>query len=131
VIQRFTERASKDETLMSDERDEIKNVVAQLKRLQVQESELLQRLERLRLSEAERQPAASPTPTWDFRICDLVKIKNPNRLQIREGIVTRTGAGADRVTAQSRNGSSKVVRASFNLTRADQLTESTPQDHHG
>jgi dsDNA-specific endonuclease/ATPase MutS2 len=102
---------------MSNEQDEIKNIVAQLKRLQTQESELLQRLERL--SEAERQPAASPTPTRDFEIGDLVKTKNPNRFQIREGIVMRTGAGADRVTVQSRNGSSKVVRASFNLTHVD------------
>jgi hypothetical protein len=102
---------------MSNEQDEIKNIVAQLKRLQTQESELLQRLERL--SEAERQPAASPTPTRDFEIGDLAKTKNPNRFQIREGIVTRTGAGADRITVQSRNGSSKVVRASFNLTHAD------------
>jgi hypothetical protein len=102
---------------MSNEQDEIKNVVAQLKCLQMQESELLQRLERL--SEAERQPAASPTPTRDFRIGDLVKIKNPNRFQTREGIVMRTGAGTDRDAVQSRNGSSKVVHASFDLTHAD------------
>jgi hypothetical protein len=72
---------------MSNKQDEIKNIVAQLKGLQTQESELLQRLERL--SEAERQPAASPAPTRDFRIGDLVKIKNPNRFQIREGIIIR------------------------------------------
>jgi hypothetical protein len=101
---------------MSNEQDEIKNIVAQLQRLQIQESELLQRLERL--SEDNSHIAASPTPTRDFRIGDLVQIKNPKPFQIKKGNIIRIGTDTDRITVQSRNGS-KVVRASFNLIHLD------------
>ena len=60
---------------MSNRHDEIKDIVSQLQRLQIKESELLQRLEGL--SEADSHTAGSPTPTRDFRIGDLVRIKNP------------------------------------------------------
>ena len=98
---------------MSNRQDEIKDIVSQLQRLQMQESDLLRRLEGL--NETDSHAAGSPTPTRDFRIGDLVQIQNPKPLQIKKGNIMRTGADADRVTAQSRNGS-KVVRASFNLT---------------
>jgi hypothetical protein len=98
---------------MSNRQDEIKDIVSQLQRLQIQESELLQRLERL--SEADSHTAGSPTPRRDFRIGDLVQIKNPKPFQIKKGNIIRIGADTDRITVQSRNGS-KVVRASFNLT---------------
>jgi hypothetical protein len=102
---------------MSNEQDEIKNIVAQLKRLQIQESELLQRLERL--SEADTNTGASPTPIREFRIGDLVQIKNPKPFQIKKGIIVRIGIDTDRITVQSRNGSSKIIRASFNLIHID------------
>jgi hypothetical protein len=98
---------------MSNRNDEIQDIVSQLQRLQIQESELLQRLERL--SEADSHTAGSPTQTWDFRIGDLVQINNPKPFQIRKGNIIRIGADTDRITVQSRNGS-KVVRASSNLT---------------
>jgi hypothetical protein len=101
---------------MSNGQDKIKNIVAQLQRLQIQESELLQRLERL--SEADSHTAGSPTPTRDFRISDLVQIKNPKPLQIKKGTIIRIGVDTDRITVQSRNGS-KVVRASCNLIHLD------------
>jgi hypothetical protein len=101
---------------MSSGQDEIKNIVAQLQRLQIQESELLQRLERL--SEADSPTVArSPTPAREFRIGDLVQIKNPKPFQIKKGNIIRIGAGTDRITVQSRG--SKVVRASFNLIHID------------
>jgi hypothetical protein len=98
---------------MSNRNDEIQDIVSQLQRLQIQESELLQRLERL--SEADSHTAGSPTQTRDFRIGDLVQINNPKPFQIRKGNIIRIGADTDRITVQSRNGS-KVVRASSNLT---------------
>ena len=97
---------------MSDRQDEIKDIVSQLQRLQIEESELLRRLEGL--SETDSHPAGTPTPTRDFRIGDLVRVKNPRPFQIKTGHVIRIGIGADRITAQA-NGS-KVVRASHNLT---------------
>jgi hypothetical protein len=44
---------------MDNERDEIKDIVVQLKRLQIQKTELLQRLKQL--SEADRNPSGSVT----------------------------------------------------------------------
>ena len=102
---------------MSDEQDEIRNIVAQLKRLQIQKSELLQRLERL--SEVGSQPSTSlPRTTRDFRIGDLVQIKNPRPFQSKQGTVIRIGVDTDRITVQSKNGS-KIVCASFNLSHTD------------
>jgi hypothetical protein len=105
---------------MSNRQDEIKDIVSQLQRLQIKESELLQRLEGL--SEAESHDTAEPlaTPTRDFRIGDLVQIKNPRSFQIKTGHIIRIGVNANRVTVQARNGS-KVVRASFNLTLIEWL----------
>jgi hypothetical protein len=51
---------------MDNERDEIKDIVAQLKRLQIQKTELLQRLEQL--SQADRNPSRSPDTTRGFVI---------------------------------------------------------------
>jgi hypothetical protein len=55
----------------------------------------------------------------EFRIGDLVQIKNPKPFQIKKGVVMRTGVGTDRVTVQSKNGSSKLVHASFDLIHVD------------
>ncbi len=101
---------------MSNRQDEIKDILSQLQRLQMREQELLQRLEGL--NEAEDHASASPTPTRDFRIGDLARIKNPKPFQIKKGIIIRIGVDTDCITVQSRNGS-KVVRASFNLIHLD------------
>ena len=103
-------------TLMSNGGDEIKNIVAQLQRLHLQESELLQRLERL--SETDSQTGKSPSITRDFRIGDFVQIKNPKPFQIKQGTIIRIGVDTDRITVQSKNGS-KIVRASFNVIRIE------------
>jgi transcription antitermination factor NusG len=101
---------------MSNDQDEIKNIVAQLKSLQIQESELLQRLERL--IEADSQVNKSPNPTREFRIGDWVQINNPKPFQFKKGTIIRIGTETDRITVQSKNGS-KIVRASFNLSHLD------------
>jgi dsDNA-specific endonuclease/ATPase MutS2 len=97
---------------MDNERDEIKDIVAQLKRLQIQETELLQRLEQL--SEADRNPSRSPDTTRGFVIGDLVQIKNPRPLQAKKGTIIKIGVATDRITVQAKNGS-KIVRASSNI----------------
>jgi hypothetical protein len=100
---------------MNNGQDEIKEIVAQLQRLQIQETELLLRLERL--SETDSQTFGSPTRTQssrEFRIGDLVKIKNPKPFQIKKGTIIKIGIGTNRITVQSTNGS-KIVRAPSNL----------------
>jgi dsDNA-specific endonuclease/ATPase MutS2 len=99
--------------MSNDHDEEIKNIVAQLKGLQTQESELLQRLERL--SETNNRNSASPTQIREFKIGDLVKILNPKPFQIKKGAIIRIGVDSGLITVQSTNGSSKVIRASFNL----------------
>jgi hypothetical protein len=92
--------------------DEIKDIVAQLQRLQIQETELLQRLELL--SAADSNASASPITTREFVIGDLVQILNPGRLQAKRGTVIKIGVGTNRITVQAKNGS-KSVRAPYNL----------------
>ena len=43
-VQHFIKRGEKNKTFMSDEQDEIRDIVAQLKRIQIEELILLQRL---------------------------------------------------------------------------------------
>ena len=97
---------------MNNERDEIKVIVAQLKQLQIQETELLQRLEQL--NEADSNPSRSPCVTRGFAIGDLVQIKNPRPLQAKKGTIMKIGVATDRVAIQAKNGS-KTVRASSNV----------------
>ena len=97
---------------MNNERDEIKVIVAQLKQLQIQETELLQRLEQL--NEADSNPSRSPDATRCFSIGDLVQTKNPRPLQAKKGTIIKIGVPTDRITIQAKNGS-KIVRASSNI----------------
>jgi hypothetical protein len=100
---------------MSNRQDEIKDIVAQLQRLQLQETELLQRLERLNDTDSHtaRLPATQQI-TREFEIGDLVEVKNPRPFQQKKGIIIRIGAGTNRITVQAKNGS-KIVRAPSNL----------------
>jgi hypothetical protein len=115
-IQHFVKRARKQrhsKPLMSNGQDETEGIVAQSQSLQIRESELLQRLERL--NEANRNTSGTPIATRVFVIGDLVRIKNPRPLQAKQGTVIRIGVDTDRITVQTKNGS-KIVRASYNLT---------------
>ena len=98
---------------MNNDQDKIKDIIAQLQRLQIRESELLLRLERLSVG---TNKASLPTVTPRvFVLGDLVTINNPRPLQARKGTITRIGIGTDRITVTAKNGS-KIVRAPFNLT---------------
>ena len=99
---------------MSNKQDEIKDIVAQLQRLQIQETELLQRLERLNEADSHTLELPVTQTKREFRIGDLVQITNPKPFQIKKGTIVKIGAGTNRITVQSRNGT-KIVRASSNL----------------
>jgi hypothetical protein len=103
---------------MSHVQDKIEDIVAQLQQLQIQESELLQRLERLK--EADDNASEPPIRTRKFVIGDLVQIKNPRPLQAKKGTIIRIGIDTDHITIQAKNGS-KIVRTPFNLIHIDSL----------
>jgi hypothetical protein len=117
-IQHFVKRASQTETLMSSGQEEIKNIVSQLQRLHLQETELLHRLEQL--SEADSNTPGSSNPAQDssspreFIIGDQVLIRNPKPFQSKRGVVIKIGIGTNRVTVQTKNGT-KIVRAPHNI----------------
>ena len=96
--------------------DEIKDIVAQLQRLQIQESELLQRLERL--NETNSGSSGAPITTQEFVIGDLVRIKNPRPLQAKQGTIVKIGVNTNRIPVQTRSGT-KIVRAPSNLVHID------------
>jgi hypothetical protein len=112
-IQHFLKRADKDnrQSLMNNGPDKTKGIMAQLQQLQIRESELLQRLERI--SEVE-----TPTAPRVFAIGDLVIIKNPRPFQSNQGKIIKIGVGTNRTTVKTKNGS-KIVWAPFNLAHLD------------
>jgi hypothetical protein len=86
--------------------NEIKDIVAALKGLKLQEKKLLERLEIL--SEA----GSHTIGPREFALGDQVRIENPNRHQARSGRIIKIG---ERITVQAKNGS-KIIRAPSNLT---------------
>ena len=93
---------------MSNELNEIKDIVAQLQQLHLQESELLLRLGQL------SQVNTSVNITCELAVGDLVRIKNPRPLQAGKGTITKINIATNRVTIQSKNGS-KIIRAPSNI----------------
>jgi hypothetical protein len=117
TFRKKSEDKGSEKSLMNNVvQDEIKNIVSQLQRLQLQETELLQRLEFL--NETETNATQSPIATRLFVIGDEVRIKNPRPLQPKKGKIIRIGVDTDRITVLAKNGS-KVVRASSNLIHID------------
>ena len=100
-------------------REEVREIIAQLHGLQLQQTALLSRLERLNEGATEEQTthAVSPGPSPPksinraFAIGDQVRITNPRRLQATRGKIIKIGA---RVTVQAPDGS-KIVRSAKNL----------------
>jgi transcription antitermination factor NusG len=90
---------------------EIKDIVSKLQELQIRQTELLDRLERL------SEPQAV---SRKLKIGDVVTILNPGLLQEDKSKVIRINTYTDRITVQTANGTktSKVVRASRNLLLA-------------
>jgi hypothetical protein len=101
---------------MGSAQEEIIEILAKLQQIQISETELLQRLERLSISDTTTlgSPTTRTQTTREFRIGDLVQVKNPKPFQIKKGRIIRIGADTNRITVQSKNGS-KIVRAPSNL----------------
>jgi predicted component of type VI protein secretion system len=89
---------------------EIQDIVAQLQRLQIRESELLQRLERL--SESNNNPRQQAPAVREFAIGDRVRIKNPRFLQPTVGTISKITE--KRITLLAQDGTS-IVRAHKNI----------------
>ena len=98
---------------MSNEQD-IANIIGQLQRLQIQQSELLVELARLneRNNETETTAAEVSDTPRDFIEGDRVRILNPKRYQARRGIITKIGDS--RITVQAADGT-KIQRAPHNI----------------
>jgi predicted TIM-barrel fold metal-dependent hydrolase len=100
---------------------EIAEIVIQLQRLQLQQSELLQRITQVsvdnnnnnaaRQANTPRAAQAANTPR-NLVIGDWVRINNPNRFQANIGRIIKIGR---QVTVQAKNGT-KIHRAAKNLT---------------
>ena len=103
---------------------EIESLVEQLKSLQIQQTNLLNRLETLTENEgrannrgpgyqAGNEEPARPENTAAFAVGDRVRIKNPNPLQQQVGVVTKIGPKF--ITVTTRNGT-VIRRAPKNLS---------------
>jgi hypothetical protein len=92
-----------------DRDQEIQDIVNQLERLQIQQSDLLQRLGRLSKSK-DNDNTATPLPISTaaraFAVGGRVRIRNPGHLQPVRGTVIQIGR--TRITVESRNGT-KIV----------------------
>ena len=90
----------------------IKDIVNQLERLQIQQSELLERLGDLSANDEGNPRATSPPAARDFAVGDRVRIVSPGRSQPNRGTITKIGRS--RSTVEDRHGT-KVVRLPKNL----------------
>jgi hypothetical protein len=99
---------------------EIAEIVIQLQQLQLQQSELLQRISQVsegnnantaqQEADTPRAAQAASQPR-EFAIGDRVRIINPSRFQASSGRIIKIGK---RITVQAKNGS-KIQRAAKNL----------------
>ncbi len=101
--------------------EEIQNIVSQLKRLQLEQTELLTRLEQLNEGNsrsAKKESDTKPAPTITkqlFVIGDHVRILNPRPFQGNSGTIVRIGTKTDRITILAKSGN-KIVRSSKNIS---------------
>jgi transcription antitermination factor NusG len=91
---------------------EIQDIVNQLERLQIQQSDLVQRLGLLSDGDNNNNNATRQTSPRDFAVGDKVRISNPGRLQPVRGTIIKIGRS--RITVEARDGT-KIVRAPRNL----------------
>ncbi len=95
---------------------EIKDIIAQLQQLQIQESELLQQLEQLSEGNNNNNNAQQQPPvTRELTIGDHVRIKNPRFLQADSGTISKITA--KRITVLTQEGSS-IIRSHKNIVLA-------------
>jgi hypothetical protein len=107
--------------------DDVKDLISQLTRLQLQQTDLLARLDTavqvqtaLIGTSDEAEPFAQAAfiesePTRNLEIGDKVTISNPNLFQANEGTITKIGK--KRITVTTASGQ-KIVRAPKNILPA-------------
>jgi transcription antitermination factor NusG len=110
---------------MRDVQDEIQDLVNQLQQLNIQQSHLLRRLERLSEGASDNNPTpppqiatarrAPPVTVQHFAVGDRVRIRNPGILQPTTGTVTKITP--KRITIQAHSGTRviNIVRAPKNV----------------
>jgi hypothetical protein len=98
-------------------RQEIKDLVQQLKDLQLQESGILDRIDQLTAEGTRSNQGGPPTRGSDreFAVGDRVRITNPRPFQQAVGIITKITAS--RITVTTGNGT-KIQRARNNVVAA-------------
>jgi hypothetical protein len=111
--------------------EDIKDIVEQLQRLQLQQDALITRLGELSGNDtgatASTRATIIPTETETasakpFAIGDRVRIRNPKRTQANRGVIS--AITASRVTVQAANGT-KILRAPHNVVFDEDPTHPT------
>ena len=98
--------------------NEVQDLITELSRLQLQQTEVIARLERLTETKHRQTRTVSPprpTPpetTREFAIGDRVRITNPRPFQATTGTVRKIGT--NRITVRTASGSN-ITRAPKNL----------------
>ena len=129
-IRRVTSGPVELNYFMRSARDDIQDIVEQLKQLTIQQSQLLQRLQTLSEDTGVNHPTPPPQVATTqhraqhippdtirpFAIGDRVRINNPGILQPHSGIIVKITP--KRITVQAKSGSriNNIVRAHKNLT---------------
>jgi hypothetical protein len=98
---------------MRNDTDEVQDLIRQLKSLQLQQTDLLSRLERARENEA----GTNTSETREFAVGDEVSIKNPAPFQANQGIITKIGRS--RISVLTGSGRT-IQRAPKNLVLQDE-----------
>jgi hypothetical protein len=97
---------------------EVQDLIAELTRLQLRQTEVIGRLTRLTETQHRETRTVSPhrstlpEPTRKFAIGDRVRITNPRPFQVTTGLVQKIGTR--RITVRTASGSN-IVRAPKNL----------------
>ena len=91
---------------MSRDQD-VKQIITQLQKLQLEQASLISRLESISESEAREEQDTDR----EFVVGDRVRIRNPGLFQAARGKIVRIGT---RITVQTSSGK-KIVRAPKNL----------------
>jgi len=109
--------------------NEVQELIQQLKELQLQQADIIARLEEAREKENKTEVGGQVTAdqtnttpatvieTREIAIGDKVNIKNPNPFQQDNGTVIKIGKS--RITVQTRTGG-KILRAAKNLSLRDE-----------
>ena len=104
---------------MNNER-ELQEIIRQFKRLQVQQTALIERLEELEGSNErggdDSVPRQRPATKREFAIGDRVRVKNPRPFQ--ESVGNLTKIGMNRISVQGSDGKT-IVRDPKNIIFAD------------